>query len=34
MIIRTFGQDWRKRLTNNAKIAQACLAPSILLGRR
>ena len=30
---RTAGQACRSRLTNKARIAQACLAPSILLGR-
>ena len=24
--MRTFGQSWRRRLTNNARIAQACWA--------
>ena len=30
----TPGQAWRNLLTSSDRIAQPCLAPSILLGRR
>jgi hypothetical protein len=33
-MIFTPGQTWRKRLTSSARIAQACVAASMLAGRR